>query len=336
MTIAGATIMLLLGLQYGGVQYPWSSAIVICLLVFSVLTFATFFFIQFKVSPSPIMPFRIFGQSHLLCTLAVCFLDAFVFNSVAYFMPLYFQVVLGASPLHSGLWMLALAIPLAIISAAAGFLMHKTGHYIELLRGGVFLMTVGLGLCISFPSYISWPRIIAFLFVIGIGFGPNFHAPLIALQTRLQPKDIAAGTATFGFIRMLAGACGVVLGQVIFQGQMQGHLGQLLAGGVPGNEAEQLAKGAAIIVGRSNATDGGGASWEPIARHAKAESFSRMWILYTIASALALLVSFGITRTKLTHEHMMVNTGLTGAGGRQEPGGRSGLTFCEQATREQR
>ena len=183
-TVAGATVMLLLGLQYGGVQYAWNSATVICMLVFGVLTFGVFFTTQFKLSPSPIMPFSIFGHTHNLCALAVCFFDAFVFNAVAYFMPLYFQTVLGATPLQSGVWMLALAIPLAIISATAGFLMHKSGRYLELLRGGLLLMTIGLGLCINFPSYTSWPRIIAFLVIIGIGFGPNFHAPLIALDRK--------------------------------------------------------------------------------------------------------------------------------------------------------
>lgn len=284
---------------------------VICLIVFGLITFGIFFVTQFKLSPSPIMPFSIFRHINNLSALAVCFFDAFVFNAVAYFVPLYFQTVLGASPLRSGVWMLALAIPLAVFSAAAGFLMHKTGHYLELLRGGLLLMTIGLGLCISLPSFTSWPRIICFLVIIGIGFGPNFHAPLIALQTRLQPKDIAAGTATFGFIRMLAGAFGVVLGQVIFQGAMQGHLGSFLAAGVPREEAEQLAKGSAIVV--ENATKV--AAWDAVVRQAKTESFSKMWILYTVASFLGLLVSFGIRRAKLSREHEVVKTGI---GAREE------------------
>jgi hypothetical protein len=306
-TVAGATVMLLLGLQFGGVEYPWASATVICLIVFGVLTFVLFITTQFKLSPSPIMPFSIFGHISNLSALAVCFFDAFVFNSVAYFVPLYFQIVLGASPLESGTWMLALAIPLALFSASAGWIMEKTGRYLELLRGGLFLMTIGLGLYINFPAYISWPRIITFLVITGVGFGPNFHAPLIALQTRLQPKDVAAGTATFGFIRMLAGAFGVVLGQVIFQGQMQGHLSSLIAAGVPRSEAEQLAKGSAISV---SARDVATAAWTPAVRLAKAESFSKMWILYAVFSFLGLLASLGIRRAKLSRDHEEFRTGI--------------------------
>jgi hypothetical protein len=320
-TVAGATVMLLLGLQFGGITHPWGSATVVCLLLFSVITFALFFVTQFKFSPSPIMPFRIFSAVSNLSALAVCFCDALVFNSVAYFVPLYFQTVLGASPLKSGVWMLALAIPLALFSASAGWIMEKTGRYLELLRGGLALMTVGLGLLISFPSYISWPRIIIFLAVIGIGFGPNFHAPLIALQTHLQPQDVAAGTSTFGFIRMLSGAIGVVLGQVLFQSQMQTHIPSLRAAGLPDYIVVDLARGSAISTS-TGSMSGLSLSGQSLIREAKTQSFSKMWILYTLVSFLGLLASMGIRKKALSKEHEEFKTGLsTFSSGTGESGG---------------
>ena len=305
-TVAAATVMLLLGLQFGGVAHPWASATVLCLIIFGVLTFALFFITQFKFSRSPIMPFSIFGHISNLSALAVCFCDAFVFNSVAYFVPLYFQTALGASPLQSGTWMLALAIPLALFSASAGWIMEKTGRFLELLRGGLVLLTVGVGLCINFPDYVSWPRIIMFLVLIGIGFGPNFHAPLLALQTRLEPNDVAAGTATFGFVRMLAGAFGIVLGQIIFQGQMQAHFGSMQAAGVPEDILSGLVKGSSV----SLSTSLGPSEGDSAVRLAKAQSFSRMWILYTVVAALGLLASMGIRKGTLSREHEEVKTGI--------------------------
>lgn len=56
--------------------------------------------------------------------------------------------------------------------------------------------------------------------------GPNFQAPLIAIQTTVKPSDIATATGTFGFIRQLSTSISVVLGGVIFQ---VGHLGVLHA-----------------------------------------------------------------------------------------------------------
>jgi hypothetical protein len=309
-TVAGATVMLLLGLQFGGLIHPWGSATVVCLLVFSVITFALFFYTQFKLSPSPIMPFRIFSRLSNLSALAVCFCDALVFNSVAYFVPLYFQTVLSASPVQAGTWMLALAIPLAIFSASAGWIMEKTGRYLELLRGGLLLMTVGLALFTTFPEYLSWSRIICFLAIVGIGFGPNFHAPLIALQTHLEPKDVGAGTSTFGFIRMLSGAIGVVLGQVIYQSQMRAHVQPLLAAGVPTALVADLARGSTI----STSTDFNRSlsrGQYTLIRQAKAESIGKMWILYALVSGIGFLASLGIRKKALTTDHEEFKTGLS-------------------------
>jgi hypothetical protein len=309
-TVAGATVMLLLGLQFGGLTHAWDSATVVCLLVFSVITFALFFTAQFKVSPSPIMPFRIFSRLSNLSALAVCFCDAMIFNSVAYFVPLYFQTVLAASPLKSGTWMLALAIPLAVFSASAGWIMEKTGRYLELLRGGLLLMTIGLGLFINFPEYLSWPRIICFLVIVGIGFGPNFHAPLIALQTHLEPKDVGAGTATFGFVRMLSGAIGVVLGQVIFQSQIRTHAKSLLNAGIPSSVIADLMRGSTIST--TTGYDSSLSSTQNfLIRQAKAQSLSKMWILYTLISAMGFVASLGIRKKALTRDHEEFKTGLS-------------------------
>jgi hypothetical protein len=308
-TVACATVMFLLGLQLGGVMFPWNSVTVILLLTFGVLTFVLFLATQFKLSSSPIMPFRLFSNVSNLSILAVVALDAMVFNSVAYFLPLYFQTALDISPLHAGTWMLALAIPLALVSGSAGWVMGRTGKYLELLRGGLFLMTIGIGLCINFPEYISWPRIIFFLIIIGLGFGPNFEAPMIALAASLEAKDQGAGTTTLSFFRMLSGAIGVVIGQVIFQGQIKSHLSSLADAGVPSDMIEGLARGSAISSSKSaiaTLPD----NLVALIQQTKTQSLSKVWIFYTVVSFVGLLASFGIQKKTLSDEHEEIRTGL--------------------------
>jgi MFS family permease len=98
-TIVTATVLLLVGLQVGGVT-SYSNAEVLTCLVFGPIAYIAFPFSQHWVAQhggSPIMPLRIFKDSSNLCALAVCACDTLVFTSVAYFLPLYFQVVLGRS-----------------------------------------------------------------------------------------------------------------------------------------------------------------------------------------------------------------------------------------------
>ncbi|KAF2186366.1 MFS general substrate transporter [Zopfia rhizophila CBS 207.26] len=302
-TICTGTLLLLIGLQLGGSSHPWTSPLTLLLLIFGALTYILFFFSQWwedRKRGSPIMPLRIFRDMSNLSALGVCACDALVFNSVAYFLPLYFQLILLTSPSLSGIYMLALAIPLATVSLLAGYVMNRTGHYILILRSGLALMTLGVGLFISFPSTRDIVKVIGFLIVVGIGFGPNFHAPLIALQTRIRESDIAAGTSAFGFVRMVSGAIGVVVGQVVFQALMQGRLERFLDVGVDGDLARALAGGEAISqverVGRLSGAQQG------VVRGEMTGALKGTWIFYTGISALGLLVSFGIRREKLRRE----------------------------------
>jgi MFS family permease len=235
-----------------------------------------------------VLPLRIFKDVSNLSALGVCACDSLVFNSVAYFLPLYFQLVLGRSPSLSGIYMLAIAVPLATISFASGYLIERTGRYLEVLQSGLALMTLGIGLLVSLN---------AFLVVVGMGFGPNFGAPLIALQTRIAESDIATGTAAFGFVRMVFGAVGVVVGQVVFQLLVAPLLGEFVELGIPADFARRLARGEAVAMAESI-----GAlphSQMVAVRTGLARALRGTWVFCTVVSAVGLVVSFGIKRQKL-------------------------------------
>jgi MFS family permease len=244
-----------------------------------------------------VLPLRIFKDVSNLSALGVCACDSLVFNSVAYFLPLYFQIVLGRSPSLSGVYMLAIAIPLATVSFASGYIIERTGRFLEVLQAGLLLMTVGIGLLISLGTSNNIGKIIAFLVVIGLGFGPNFGAPLIALQTRIKESDIATGTAAFGFVRMIFGAIGVVIGQVVFQLLVTPHLEGFVEAGIPRDLARRLARGEAISMTQSIAAL---PRQQMVAvRAGLATALRGTWIFCTVVSALGLVVSCGIKRQKL-------------------------------------
>ncbi|KAF1951550.1 MFS general substrate transporter [Byssothecium circinans] len=301
-TILTATLLLLVGLQLGGTS-TYAQPLVISFLIIGPLAYIAFPFTQWweeKRKGSPIMPLRIFRDISNLCALGVCACDALVFNSVAYFLPLYFQLVLDVSPGTSGVYMLAVAIPLALVSFLGGWIIDKTGRYLEVLQAGLALMTVGVGLLIAFTTSLNVGMIIGFLIVIGIGFGPNFHAPLIALQTRIQESDMGSGTSAFGFVRMVSGAIGVVVGQVVFQILMRPHFADFTNAGISSDFAHALAGGQSISQAERVAQLPEGQRF--VVRSGMTAALKGVWIFYTVVSALGLLVSFGIARKKLGGE----------------------------------
>lgn len=76
--------MFLFGLEFGGETYPWSSATVVCLIVFGVVTWAIFIIIEWKVAISPIIPLHIFKKRSNVAALIVCFCHGAVFIAGSY------------------------------------------------------------------------------------------------------------------------------------------------------------------------------------------------------------------------------------------------------------
>lgn len=170
-------------------------------------------------------------------------------------------------------------------------------------------MTLGFGLYIDLPDYPSWSRIIVFQIVAGIGVGPNFQAPLIALQTLVKPKDIATATATFGFTRNIATSISVVIGGVIFQNGMSRRQ-TTLAAGLPPDTAAFLSGGSAGAA--TELVKKLPAAQKMVADRVYTESLRTMWIYYVVIAFVGLCCSFAIGKTKLSTVHEVQKQGLAG------------------------
>ncbi|KAL9015897.1 MAG: hypothetical protein Q9185_006736 [Variospora sp. 1 TL-2023] len=309
LTIVGGTIMFLLGLEYGGVSHPWTSATVICLIVFGLVTIGLFLLNEWKLAVYPVMPLRLFRYRSNIAAFTVCFCHGTVFIAGAYFVPLYFQAVLGASPILSGVYTFPFVLSLSLVSAAVGVMIKKTGQYLPPIWFGMFVMTLGFGLYIDLKEYPSWSRIIIYQIIAGIGVGPNFQSPLIALQTLVKPKDIATATATFGFTRNIATSISVVIGGVIFQNGMSKRR-DILAASLPPDIADLLSGGSAGAA--TDIVKNLPAAQKRVADQVYTESLRTMWIYYVAIAAVGFGVSLLIKKTKLSKVHEVRKQGLAG------------------------
>lgn len=303
--VVGGTLMFLFGLEYGGVTFPWDSATVLCLIIIGIATFGLFILVEIKVAKYPIIPGRIFRKSSNVASLGACFFQSFVFIAGSYYLPLYFQASLGATPLLSGVYLLATAVALSVGSIATGIYIRKTGKYKPPILFGFVLQTIGYGLFINLDARSSWAKIIIYQIIGGLGNGPNFQAPLIALQSGINVRDIASATALFGFVRNISTAVSVVIGGVILQNEVMlkvdsnpalSELARSTEGGGPGasigvvNNLDQPAKA--------------------IAQQAFAVSLQPGWILWTVISAIGIVNWFFIGTNVLSKQHEETKTGL--------------------------
>ncbi|UKZ75549.1 hypothetical protein TrVFT333_003236 [Trichoderma virens FT-333] len=305
--IIGGTLMLLFGLEFGGVQFPWKSAAVICLIVFGFITIALFGIYENRVAKFPVMPTRLFRGRTSIAAYGLSLMHAMTFMSGSYWLPLYFQAVLGATSLLSGVYILPYVLALSITSALTGVFIKKTGNYKIPIIFGLTVMTLGFGLFIDLGSRANWAKIIIFQIIAGIGVGPNFQSPLIALQTNVEPRDIGAATASFQFLRQLGTSTSVVIGGVIFDNEMQkqqAFLQQQLGPELGGRFSGSQAASSVFLVASLN-----GHQREVVAT-AYWNALQKMFIAYTCFVALGLFISLFVEQKTLSKQHTEHKTGL--------------------------
>lgn len=305
--IVGGVVTFLYGFESAGVTNPWDSAFVLCLIIFGAVMIGLFFVVEWKFAKYPIMPLRLFKDTSNMAAYGICYLFGFVFIAQSYYLPLYFQTVMGLSPILSGVTLFALVVPLSITSIATGILIKKTGRYQEIIWVSGVFFCVGAGLLINLPAHRDWTKVIIYQVIAGIGTGPLFQAPLIALQGHLKGYDAAVGTATYGFIRNIATSMSVVLGGVVFQNELrnrQPELEQVLG---PQRAAQFAASSFGSTVGELKTLP---PNQRQALDRAYAGSLSTMWIFYVAFAALLIIVSLFVTKVELSKTHEKTKTGV--------------------------
>jgi len=299
--------MMLLGLDFGGVVYAWSSAKVICLIVVGVCMLGAFIYSE-KRAQQPLIPLALFKDKSNMAVLTV----AAVHGSMPaeYYMPLYLQSAKQRSPVMSGVLLIPLVVATALTGVVSGMVIHKTGRYKELLWIGTALLTAGAGSFIAFEADSSIGQIIGLTIFFGLGSGMLFEAPLIALQTSVKQQDIATATSTLNFVRVLFVAISVIVGGTVFQNSMDQqseHLVKVV--GLSPSIAEEFTGNAAAANVALVAQ-----IMDPVQQDAVKKAYAwairNMWIMFTGVAAIGLLASMFVTTSKLDSDHVETVTGI--------------------------
>lgn len=276
--VVGGTICFLCGLEGGASgSYGWKSAYTISLLVAGAVLICLFVIYEIYLAPSPLVPMRVFIGRVNVAAISAATSHSFVFIAYDYFLPLYFQVILRASPVMSGVYLLALVTPLSLCSAATGVVIKKTGNYHYAAWFGSVIMAIGTGLFINFnSSYTLW-KIIIYQLIAGIGAGPLFLSPMLALQNHLRKEDIAAGTSAFTFLRSISTSVSIVVGGVVLQKGIKSSTLTDISSVRGGDVAEK--------------------------RENYAQALSTLWIFYTAITGVVVLSSLMITKRVHGQDH---------------------------------
>ncbi len=234
--MAGGVSCLILFLSLGGSTEPWGSATSIALAVGGVVLSTAFVLVERRVE-EPILPPRLFSNRVFAAASAIGFIVGFgMFGAIA-FLPLFLQVVNGASPTGSGLQLLPLMAGLLLTSIASGQIISRTGRYKVFPIVGTAVMAVGFVLLSRMDVGTSTFQRSGSMLVLGLGLGAVMQVLVLAVQNAVDYADLGVATSGATFFRSIGGSFGVAIFGAIFSNRLTTTLHQQLPNGIPGAAA---------------------------------------------------------------------------------------------------
>lgn len=220
-------VLVLLSLTFGSSSMkPWNSPLVISFFVVGGVVFILFLVYNFTLSKEPLLPPAVVTVFYvdIACACMFCVFGAFF--AAALYLAIYFQVVLDADAMHSGIDLLPMIVPVVLFSITGGILITKTRYVKPFAIFGTAVGSIGFGLLTLLNRNSSVRERIGYLLLPGIGIGSLLQS--LTLNTQLSaPKQnggIMMATAYLAFCRSLGGILGSTLGQTILFVVFKQHL----------------------------------------------------------------------------------------------------------------
>ncbi|KAH8893292.1 hypothetical protein GQ53DRAFT_108458 [Thozetella sp. PMI_491] len=305
--VIGGALMILLGLDFADVAYPWASAPVISLIICGAVVLGLFLGNEWKLARNPILPLRLFKTVSTSAAVGVLSCNFYVFIGLSYYLPLYSQSVLGADALTAGVYMLPLIVSSSLAAAAGGVLIQQTGKYLPIMYVAQVLLTLGVGLFINLGFEKNITKLVIFEIITGVGVGLNIEAPTISALANTPERDNAAMIASMTFLRSMATAISVVVGGVIFQNEMTASDTSLV-----GRLEEELASqfNGAQAAANVDLISTLPADQQDVVRRAYFSSLRSVWVMYVAFAGLSTFLNLFVRAHHLSKERQEVVLGV--------------------------
>ncbi|HEX6536492.1 MAG TPA: MDR family MFS transporter [Gemmatimonadaceae bacterium] len=264
----------------GGTTLPWSSPAIFVLVSAAVLALALFVRVEARAA-EPVLPPRLFANRTFAVTSAIGLIVGFsLFGSVTY-LPLFLQVVNGASPTASGLQMVPMMGGTLVTSIASGLLISRTGRYKLFPIAGTAVSAVGLFLLSRMTPRTGALAASADMLVLGLGLGMVMQVLVIAVQNAVDYEDLGVATSGATLFRLIGGSLGTAVLGAIFAVHLDASLARRLG------DAGAIASGAHLGAGVSPVQL---AAMPAPVRAAYASAFSEsLSTVFLVATAIALV-----------------------------------------------
>jgi EmrB/QacA subfamily drug resistance transporter len=221
--LAGALTSVVLFTTFGGTTYPWASWQIIGLIALSLVLFPLFAFIESRAA-EPILPLELFRNRIFAVASAIGFIVGLALFGAITYLPLFLQIVKGASPTRSGLQLTPMMAGLLVSSIISGQLITRTGRYKPFPVIGTFITGIGMTLLARLGEGTSTLYTVGAMLVVGLGLGMTMQVLVLASQNAVDYRLLGVATSGSTLSRQVGGAIGVAVFGTIFVNRLDSEL----------------------------------------------------------------------------------------------------------------
>ncbi|WP_344505049.1 MDR family MFS transporter [Dactylosporangium maewongense] len=194
-----------------GREWGWGSGRSVLCFAIGAVGLALFLVAEWSYKDEALLPLRLFrGRTFSVASTSSFILGMAMFGGLLT-LPLYLQIVKGATPTEAGLMLLPLVLGIMSGSIISGQVIARTGKYRKFPIIGSLLMVAALALFSRIGADTPLWQTMLVMALMGLGLGGNMQPVITAAQNAANPREIGVATSTVTFFRSMGGTLGAAV-----------------------------------------------------------------------------------------------------------------------------
>ena len=281
-----STVLLLLGLEWGGKDYAWDSVQIISMFSGAAVAIALFLWVETKAK-EPILPLEIFKNKMVLGTSIVVFCQGAIMFSAITYLPILSVAVMGNE--NSNGVLTPMMFPIMIGAIIGGFLCTKVPFRT------IMIISMGMGI---FEAYMlgsithetaKWTVTLVMIMMGLVVLGPLMSVSQNAVAQSVDMKYMGIASSVVGFWRSIGGVMGAAITATIVNNDLKEKMLDFAATSkMPADQIGKMAKPEILMQKDANLPP----QLVEFMRGALETALHHGFILALLAGCLGLVVAF--------------------------------------------
>lgn len=207
-----------------GQSWGWGSARSVLCFVVGVAGLGAFIWAESRMKLEALIPLKLFTIKAASVTIVASVIVGMGMFGAMMLLPLYMQIVHGATPTQSGFLMLPLVAGMMCASLLSGRIISRTGRTRPFPIAGSLILAAGLFLLSRITADTALWKVDLMMALVGYGIGNCMQPLILTMQSSVPPTAIGVATSSATFFRQIGGTVGVALFLSLLFGSVGSHI----------------------------------------------------------------------------------------------------------------